>query len=149
MIKAVIFDDEQEFFLGEIEGEKVSVYKCDFREKMEKYDPIVRLIYDFEQKFGKNVTCWEKVVTYGSDEIYAVRIDMDEIYEKIEESDRYVLVSLQDMVSMEEVSREARWMVMMSLDTNVRNKFLGDAKKEDSENLHGRRHFQRHTRRLR
>ena len=131
MIKAVIFDDEQEFFLGEIEGEKVSVYKCDFREKMEKYDPIVRLIYDFEQKFGKNVTCWEKVVTYGSDEIYAVRIDMDEIYEKIEESDRYVLVSLQDMVSMEEVSREARWMVMMSLDTNVRNKFLGDAKKED------------------
>ena len=127
-IEAVIFDENQEFFLGQAteDGSKIGLYRCGHDERMEKYEPVVRLVYDFEMRFGRNVTCWEKMFEMDGKEVYAVRMDMENegLYESIEESDDCILISLSELMTTEEITKDARWMVAMALDTNMRNKII-------------------------
>jgi hypothetical protein len=123
IIEAVILDEAQEFFLSQISDDgSISLYKCSECEKVSKFDPIVQLIYDFENKFNKHVTCWEKMISIEGRQIYAVRVDMEEINKTIEESEEFMLISLNDIMNIDEIKKDTRWLVMMSLDTKIRNK---------------------------
>ena len=125
---AVIFNDDQTFILGQINGEICGIFKPEHDDKIEKYSTAIRLMSIFENLFDKRVTCWEHMVTYNDREIYAVRIDFNEIYDKVESMDDFIIISIDDIANGMEgmIEPEMRWLVYMALDKKMRGKLINE-----------------------